>query len=241
MVRGPHIEQFLETAMSSKKKNPSSTNTNPQALKIGSRVRCTDDRVEGRIVWANGVSVKIRWDDGEQVTWRRDSLGDRPIEFLTESGDADQPEAPGEPAQDQITTTEPITADSASPTPDLANTEAAQPTAEPTQTQANTENSVEPTPVSVKPKRQRKAPAEPKEKKLSALDAAAKILGETAQPMTCQEMIEQMAAKGYWSSPKGRTPEATLYSAVLREIAAKGEMARFVKTERGKFARNGAA
>jgi hypothetical protein len=38
------------------------------ALKIGSRVRRTDDPAEGRIVWANGVSVKITWDDGEQVT-----------------------------------------------------------------------------------------------------------------------------------------------------------------------------
>src|SRR6516164_8347267 len=51
-------------------------------LKIGSRVRCTDDGVEGRITWANGVSVKVQWDDGEQVTWRRDSLAERPIEIL---------------------------------------------------------------------------------------------------------------------------------------------------------------
>ena len=81
----------------------------------------------------------------------------------------------------------------------------------------------------------RKATDEGKEKKLSALDAAAKVLGETGQAMTCQEMIAQMTAKGYWNSPKGRTPAATLYSAVLREIAAKGKEARFVKTERGKF------
>ena len=83
--------------------------------------------------------------------------------------------------------------------------------------------------------------AGPQDKKHSALDAAFKVLGETAQPMTCQEMIEQMVAKGYWKSPKGRTPAATLYSAVLREIAAKGKESRFVKTERGKFAPNGAA
>jgi hypothetical protein len=80
-----------------------------------------------------------------------------------------------------------------------------------------------------------------KAKKLSALDAAAKVLGEAGQAMTCQEMITQMAAKGYWNSPKGRTPAATLFSTVLREIVAKGELARFVKAERGKFARNGAA
>ena len=53
--------------------------------------------------------------------------------------------------------------------------------------------------------------------------------------MTCPEMIEQMAAKGYWTSPKGATPAATLYSAILREINAKGKEARFVKTDRGRF------
>jgi hypothetical protein len=53
--------------------------------------------------------------------------------------------------------------------------------------------------------------------------------------MTCPEMIEAMTAKRYWTSPKGLTPAATLYSAVLREIKANGKAARFVKTERGKF------
>jgi hypothetical protein len=33
----------------------------------------------------------------------------------------------------------------------------------------------------------------------------------------------------------GATPAATLYSAILREIKAKGKESRFVKTERGKF------
>src|SRR2546423_289916 len=74
-------------AMSKKKKTPT-TPTNLPALRIGSRVRCTDDRVEGRIVWANAASVKIEWDDGEQVTWRRDELATKPIEIL-------DPEAPG--------------------------------------------------------------------------------------------------------------------------------------------------
>jgi hypothetical protein len=76
---------------------------------------------------------------------------------------------------------------------------------------------------------------ESKAKKISALDAAVRVLEEAGQPMTCAEMIEAMAAKGYWTSPGGKTPAATLYSAVLREIAAKGKDARFVKTERGKF------
>ena len=74
-------------------------------------------------------------------------------------------------------------------------------------------------------------------KKRSALDAAAQILSETGQPMNCQEMISVMAAKGYWTSPGGKTPAATLYSSLLREIKVKGAQARFQKTERGKFAR----
>ena len=81
-----------------------------------------------------------------------------------------------------------------------------------------------------------RAKKEPKPKKPSALDAAAKVLGEAGEPLNCQEMIKAMADKGYWSSPGGQTPHATLYSAILREINVKGKEARFVKTERGKFA-----
>ena len=71
--------------------------------------------------------------------------------------------------------------------------------------------------------------------KLSCLDAAAKVLAEKKAPMTTKEMIEAMAAKGYWSSPNGQTPAATLYSAILREIKTKGKEARFKKTDRGQF------
>jgi HB1, ASXL, restriction endonuclease HTH domain len=76
--------------------------------------------------------------------------------------------------------------------------------------------------------------------KLSALDAAAKVLGESGQAMSCPELITAMAAKGYWSSPRGRTPAGTLYSAILRELHTKGEQSRFVKTQRGKFTLRGA-
>jgi hypothetical protein len=75
--------------------------------------------------------------------------------------------------------------------------------------------------------------------KLSALDAATKVLGESGQAMSCSELIRAMAAQGYWSSPRGRTPSGTLYSAILRELQTKGEQARFVKTQRGKFALRG--
>jgi hypothetical protein len=72
--------------------------------------------------------------------------------------------------------------------------------------------------------------------KLSCIDAAAKVLAEAKEPMTTKEMIEAMAAKKYWTSPGGKTPAATLYSAILREINDKGKEARFKKTERGHFA-----
>ncbi len=80
-----------------------------------------------------------------------------------------------------------------------------------------------------------KSQAEPETKKLSALDGAVRVLGETSQAMTCKEMVEAMAVKGYWKSPGGRTPQATLYSAILREINLKVADARFAKAERGKF------
>jgi HB1, ASXL, restriction endonuclease HTH domain len=75
-------------------------------------------------------------------------------------------------------------------------------------------------------------------KKLSALDAAAKVLAESSQPMSCKEMIEAMAQKGYWSSPGGKTPASTLYSGMIKEIATKGKESRFKKTDRGRFAQS---
>jgi len=53
-----------------------------------------------------------------------------------------------------------------------------------------------------------------KTKKVSALDAAAQLLAETGQAMTCAALIEAMAAKGSWTSPGGKTPASTLYTAV---------------------------
>jgi len=75
-----------------------------------------------------------------------------------------------------------------------------------------------------------RAKKERQAKKMSALDAAAKVLEEAGGSMTTQEMIEAMAKKGYWSSPGGLTPAATLYSAILRETNNKGAAARFKKT-----------
>jgi hypothetical protein len=72
---------------------------------------------------------------------------------------------------------------------------------------------------------------------LSALDAAAKVLGEAKEAMTCQEMVDTMSSKGFWSSPGGKTPANTLSAAIRREIHTKGKDTRFRLAERGKFAR----
>jgi hypothetical protein len=60
------------------------------------------------------------------------------------------------------------------------------------------------------------------EKKPSALDGAAKVLAESNAPMTTKELVETMAAKNFWKSPDGKTPDRTLYSAIAREILKKG-------------------
>jgi len=73
-----------------------------------------------------------------------------------------------------------------------------------------------------------------KKKRLGLLSEAAAMLKEASQPMNAKEMVEAVLAKGQWAT-KGKTPEATLYAAIIREIAKKGGDARFVKTERGKF------
>ncbi len=74
-----------------------------------------------------------------------------------------------------------------------------------------------------------------KPKRISALDAAAKVLAESDHPLRAIDMVELMHAKGLWTSPGGKTPEATLYAAVIREISSKGKDSRFKKADRGLF------
>jgi len=55
--------------------------------------------------------------------------------------------------------------------------------------------------------------------------------------MTCTQMVEAILERKLWSST-GKTPTATLYSAILRDIQKKGESARFVHVARGQFQLN---
>jgi len=75
---------------------------------------------------------------------------------------------------------------------------------------------------------------EPKPKRPSGLDAAAKVLAEARGPLNTAEMVKRMLEHGLWKTG-GKTPAATIYAAIIREIAIKGDKARFRKTERGKF------
>jgi hypothetical protein len=79
------------------------------------------------------------------------------------------------------------------------------------------------------------AKAATKPKRVTALDAAARVLAEEGKAMSCGDLIATMAAKRYWSSPGGKTPSATLYAAIAHEVKTKGTAARFKKAERGKF------
>ena len=93
------------------------------------------------------------------------------------------------------------------------------------------------TPATEKPAKAKKV-KEPKAKRVSAIDAAAQVLAGSKEPMYCMSLIEAMASQGLWESPGGKTPSATLYSAIIREIATKGKESRFVKKDRGMFAAN---
>ncbi len=76
-------------------------------------------------------------------------------------------------------------------------------------------------------------------KKTSQIQAALQVLANAKEPMDCQAMVEAMSAKGLWTSPGGKTPHATLYAAILREINTKGNDARFRKVNRGQFVATG--
>jgi len=73
-------------------------------------------------------------------------------------------------------------------------------------------------------------------KGLSLLNAAAAVLERSDEPMSVKAMIETAKDRGLWTPGSGKTPEQTLYSAIIREIKDKGDAARFRKEGRGRFA-----
>lgn len=82
----------------------------------------------------------------------------------------------------------------------------------------------------------RKAKATTPAEKMSQMAAAERVMAEAGEPLNCNAMVEAMSAKGYWTSPGGKTPAATLYASLLRHIQKHGKAAKFIKTDRGLFA-----
>jgi hypothetical protein len=76
--------------------------------------------------------------------------------------------------------------------------------------------------------------AERKDGTMSGLDAAAKVLTDAGEPLGCKTIVERAIEKGYWKTG-GKTPSATVYAAIIREIAKKGDASRFAKADRGMF------
>jgi len=77
-------------------------------------------------------------------------------------------------------------------------------------------------------------PKTKKERKPSGLDAAVAVLAEAGKPMNTADMVKRMLETGLWKT-NGKTPAATIYAAIIREIAVKGDASRFRKIDRGHF------
>ena len=73
--------------------------------------------------------------------------------------------------------------------------------------------------------------------RMSCLDAAAVVLANSPEPMNVKAIVAAAEGRGLWKSPGGKTPWATLYSAIAAEIKKKGNESRFAKADRGRFAR----
>jgi hypothetical protein len=99
----------------------------------------------------------------------------------------------------------------------------------------------QPVPEPAKREKKIRKTATDKPKRVSALDAAAEVLKAEGKPMRAKDLIDAMVAQGLWSSPNGKTPEATLYAAMIREIrkaVETGTVSRFRKIDRGQFEYN---
>jgi hypothetical protein len=72
-------------------------------------------------------------------------------------------------------------------------------------------------------------------KKIRQIEASILVLGKSKVAMNRKAMLEVMQVAGLWTTPKGATPDVTLYASILREIDTKGTDAQFRRTERAHF------
>ena len=77
------------------------------------------------------------------------------------------------------------------------------------------------------------APKEKKPRRTSGLDLAALVLTESKESLNAKTIAERAIASGWKTN--GKTPHATIYAAIIREIQKKGSASRFEKVDRGQF------
>lgn len=65
---------------------------------------------------------------------------------------------------------------------------------------------------------------------MSGLDAAALVLRESKQPMNAKEIVAEIQERKLAPKLGGKTPHATIYAAIITEIA-KSEKPRFARGE----------
>ena len=195
-------------------------------LPPGTRFRVRDLGITGRLMMVNDCRARVRLDKPERDVAFTGSDGERRVFHARPHS-----ETSWTPAVDvEVLSLEPISETEDDMTTKTKKTEKKAPA-----TKAKGKGPKLPA-IDLKkaPAKAKPAKAPKTDGKMSALDAAAKVLLEAGEPLTTKAMIEQMAGKGYWSSPGGKTPEATLYSAILRELK-KGPESRFTKVDRGRF------
>src|SRR5208283_978381 len=59
-----------------------------------------------------------------------------------------------------------------------------------------------------------------KEKRLGLVDAAIQVMKAAGKPMNCKDIVKVILEKKLWETT-GKTPDATLYSSILRDIQKK--------------------
>ena len=74
--------------------------------------------------------------------------------------------------------------------------------------------------------------------KMSLFKAAIAVLEESEEAMNTKSLVEAAKERGLWAPGAGKTPEQTLYSAIVRDIKVKGADSRFKLVARGHFALN---
>jgi hypothetical protein len=70
---------------------------------------------------------------------------------------------------------------------------------------------------------------------MSLLDAAVTVLRESGEPMQVKDITAAVLKRGL-AQTGGKTPAATLSASMGREVAERGEDARFAKVSRGTYA-----